>query len=202
MLIGIVGTKQAGKQELAQYLVERHNFREIQIANPDYVTDEASTILHFASISATLDHLMVSSRWTKHYVIQLNGHLETLEELKKRPFFLLVSIQAPITLRFNRYRKASLSPESIVSFEEFARLDDKSLFFKKPNLDVIMHHADLKVVNTFKDFDKFYTYLDGLDIVNEERCRPSWDTYFIKLCDWSARRSNCMILPPCFQLIG
>lgn len=54
--------------------------------------------------------------------------------------------------------------------------------------------ADLNIINNYESKQEFYAYLNRLDITNSERCRPTWDTYFIKLCDWSARRSNCKII--------
>jgi len=63
----------------------------------------------------------------------------------------------------------------------------------RQSLMSIMNHAHLRIQNTFEDLDSFYKLLYQLDITNIERLRPSWDTYFMKLCDLAASRSNCML---------
>jgi dCMP deaminase len=39
--------------------------------------------------------------------------------------------------------------------------------------------ATLQICNGHSTKDGLYTYLDGLDLLNEERLRPGWDTYFM-----------------------
>lgn len=39
--------------------------------------------------------------------------------------------------------------------------------------------ATLHLCNDFNDKEGLYSYLDGMDLLNEERLRPGWDTYFM-----------------------
>lgn len=37
----------------------------------------------------------------------------------------------------------------------------------------------MSIFNDFDSFEQFHSYLEGLHILNEERLRPGWDTYFM-----------------------
>ena len=40
--------------------------------------------------------------------------------------------------------------------------------------------------------DDFQVELDEFDFSNKELVRPQWDTYFMRLAELAAQRSNCM----------
>ena len=42
------------------------------------------------------------------------------------------------------------------------------------------------------EIQDFYTTLDEFKFDNKDLVRPSWDTYFMKLAELAAQRSNCM----------
>lgn len=41
-------------------------------------------------------------------------------------------------------------------------------------------------------YEEFHQTLDGFKFDDKELVRPSWDTYFMKLAELAAQRSNCM----------
>ena len=49
----------------------------------------------------------VTKRWREHFVTVDIWTQEDLEVVAKRPFFLLISVDAPITVRWNRFNKRS-----------------------------------------------------------------------------------------------
>jgi len=49
----------------------------------------------------------VTKRWRDHFVTVDIWTQEDLEVIAKRPFFLLISVDAPITVRWNRFNKRS-----------------------------------------------------------------------------------------------
>ncbi|KAJ1503805.1 Deoxycytidine monophosphate (dCMP) deaminase [Coelomomyces lativittatus] len=55
-----------------------------------------------------------------------------------------------------------------------------------------MIHADMTFINDTLDINLLYSALDKVQFADPERIRPSWDTYFMTLCEWTAHRSNCM----------
>lgn len=70
--------------------------------------------------------------------------------------------------------------------------------------------VNVHVANTFNTFSELHSHLDAIDLLDPERIRPGWDTYFMVICaesDFSgdetnaylqtlaslaSRRSNCM----------
>lgn len=58
--------------------------------------------LFFASFEGLLD--FVTRRWNQQWVIADVWEERLLDALLQRPFFLLVSIDAPVSLRWKRYK--------------------------------------------------------------------------------------------------
>ena len=55
-----------------------------------------------------------------------------------------------------------------------------------------MNHAEVKLINSTSSLEGLYDALDRLNLLEEERLRPSWDQYFMQLASLAAHRSNCM----------
>lgn len=117
MLIGVCGTICSGKHTTAEYLVQHHGFLRLHLPSRPLipsintedekrllpsVTDEKGTRgLTFPDVDGLLD--FVTKRWREHWVLTDIYEEETLELLLRRPFFLLLNVDAPITLRFQRF---------------------------------------------------------------------------------------------------
>ncbi|TPX50583.1 hypothetical protein SeMB42_g02205 [Synchytrium endobioticum] len=52
--------------------------------------------------------------------------------------------------------------------------------------------ADLTILNAFASLPQWHAHLASLALPSPHRLRPSWDEYFMRMCDLAARRSNCM----------
>ncbi|KAF3357816.1 hypothetical protein VdG1_05481 [Verticillium dahliae VDG1] len=132
MLIGICGGICAGKKTVAQYLVDHHGFKHLHLeppsSAPSIVGQDASsdgsevnlpdqlgqhTPSHadrrttpaehiFATAQALLDY--VTSRWQDRWVLTHVHSEAVLDLLSRRPFFLLISVDAPLTLRWRRFQ--------------------------------------------------------------------------------------------------
>ncbi len=69
---------------------------------------------------------------------------------------------------------------------------DASQVTKNPSsLHSIQASAHVHLLNRSSSPEAFIEFLSTVDLVNHERLRPSWDLYFMKLCDLAASRSNC-----------
>ena len=55
-----------------------------------------------------------------------------------------------------------------------------------------MNQAEVKLINPTSSLNELYEALARLNLLDEERLRPSWDQYFMQLASLAARRSNCM----------
>ncbi|KAI8099818.1 cytidine deaminase-like protein [Halteromyces radiatus] len=196
MFIGVIGAQCSGKHTVSNYFVEEHGFSFLYIKP----RQSSQPSLYDNGIQfATLDEMQqyVTERWRDHFItcdIDTHG----IWDLKKRPFFLLVSLNAPI---FMRYQRSMERGDDIQDLETFIKNDDRTLF-KISSMDeeinqgtplqTLMTLSDVTITNAFKDICSLYTSLKQYDLLNMERLRPSWDTYFMHLSDLAARRSNCM----------
>ncbi|EJF66928.1 hypothetical protein DICSQDRAFT_45581 [Dichomitus squalens LYAD-421 SS1] len=52
--------------------------------------------------------------------------------------------------------------------------------------------ATVHVVNAFQSIPSLQDHLEEVNLLDPERLRPGWDTYFMQLASLASRRSNCM----------
>ena len=131
----------------------------------------------------------VTKRWQRNYVLEGIADQIVLEALVKRPFFLLVSIDAPIGLRWRRLQGAKHIEGT---FEEFVSKSDTEMYDSNHGLARLMNQAEVKLINSTSSLEELYAAIDSLDLLDESRLRPSWDQYFMQLASLAAHRSNCM----------
>lgn len=146
-------------------------------------------MLRFRSTDSLLE--FVTKRWRERWV---TTHIESesvLETYMRRPFFLLISVDAPLMVRFQRLRERQ-DPDSKLDVEQFAEESDNQLYDPKRGQITLMSHASVRLINTSPDLAHLYATLGKVDLINPDRLRPSWDTYFMALASLAAQRSNCM----------
>ncbi|CZR60766.1 probable dCMP deaminase [Phialocephala subalpina] len=220
MLIGLCGGICAGKRTVANYLAEHHGFTHLYLrqATPDADALKALTINgHTKQYSETsfedvqsqakeksgqtvfsaADDLLdfVTKRWRERWVTT-DIHTESiLDKLLRRPFFILVSVDAPVSVRWKRYQerlqRTQSSSESL-SLEKFLLKSDEHLYSPDSGLLPLISRATVRLINTSSNLAHLYATLGKLDLTNEDRLRPSWDQYFMQLASLAAQRSNCM----------
>lgn len=128
----------------------------------------------------------------------------------RRPFFLLISVDAPLTVRWLRFQArekhsttaliirasptttASIPSGTITTFESFAVLSDTHLYDPVTGQYPLLSRAAVRLINTSSSRAHLYATLAKLDLLNPDRLRPSWDSYFMALASLAAQRSNCM----------
>lgn len=59
-------------------------------------------------------------------------------------------------------------------------------------LTALRRYVHVSITNDFPSLQQLHAHLDALNLASEERLRPCWDTYFLKLCNLASLRSNCM----------
>lgn len=95
--------------------------------------------------------------------------------------------------RWKRYKGRMLTGEHApTSLEQFVEESDDIVCKKSSQLANIMHRAEMRLVNRASTLQAFHVGLEGLRLADEERLRPSWDLYFMRLASLAAQRSNCM----------
>ncbi|KAI8055803.1 cytidine deaminase-like protein [Syncephalis plumigaleata] len=129
MLLGIVGPSCSGKHALAQLLVENEGFQRLDV-NPleeHVIYDDANNsddndnndAIVFPNDKSLIAY--VTTRWQKRYVTCDIHTIDTIKQYRHRPFFLLLSIDAPILVRYARYQART---NTTVSLEFFLNNDD------------------------------------------------------------------------------
>ncbi|KAJ6604823.1 cytidine deaminase-like protein [Mycena vulgaris] len=142
----------------------------------------------FSSPSSLLDY--VTRNWRLDFVTVDLYTRDVVETFVKRPFFLLLSIDAPLLDRFHR---SNDSPHS-VSLEEFVREDDSIVFGvgEASSLHNLSDLVNIHVSNTFPNVSMLHSHLDDLNLLDPGHFRPHWDAYFMTLASLASKRSNCM----------
>ena len=143
----------------------------------------------------TPDELLefVTKRWRSRFVITDIPTEAVLDVFVRRPFFLLLSVDAPLTVRWRRYReRAKVSGRPDITLEDFVAESDTHLYDPDQGLSPLISRAAVRLLNTSASLAHLYATLGKLDIPNPDRLRPSWDNYFMALASLAAQRSNCM----------
>ncbi|KAK9456620.1 cytidine deaminase-like protein [Dipodascopsis uninucleata] len=144
--------------------------------------DSADDMLNFVTV-----------RWQEKFVTTDILNTKVYDKFSTRPFFLLVAIQAPITIRYERYKsKAMCENNEIMSLEAFVKKYDNDMYTGSSLLSSLLFKARLQIVNAVQSIELLYVKLSNLNLCDESRLRPSWDSYFMELASLAARRSNCM----------
>jgi dCMP deaminase len=92
----------------------------------------------------------------------------------------------------------------------FQLSDSPTIGHRHSSLHSLRDLVNVHIVNSFSSLSALHVYLDSLDLLNSERLRPSWDTYFMvfrllvslsllcssptaqTMASLASRRSNCM----------
>ncbi|KAI9875716.1 MAG: Deoxycytidine monophosphate (dCMP) deaminase [Pleopsidium flavum] len=210
MLLGLCGGICAGKHSVADYLVSRHGFQKLYLARtvstplveklatqariPEHDQVDGDRVAEH-QIFSTVDSLVdfVTTRWSERWVTTDIWDECVLETLQRRPFFILVSVDAPVSIRWKRFtERCELYYQTPPSLEDFVLRNDDHLYHQKFGLARLIDRAQVRLVNPTSSLWQLRDALSELDLTNEQRLRPSWDQYFMQLASLAAQRSNCM----------
>jgi dCMP deaminase len=145
----------------------------------------------------TADDLLdfVTKQWRERWVTTDIHTEEILDKLLRRPFFILISVDAPVSVRWRRFQarlQKSHATSQSLTLEEFLLKSDEHLYSPDTGLLPLISRATVRLLNTSSDLAHLYATLGKLDLTNEDRLRPSWDQYFMQLASLAAQRCNCM----------
>lgn len=88
-----------------------------------------------------------------------------------------------------RHRRRGTEPPGL---EEFVIRDDTQFYHYQDALSGIVNKAKVHLLNATPAISDLHTSLRDLDLIDDRRLRPNWDTYFMQLASLAAQRSNCM----------
>lgn len=143
----------------------------------------------------------VTKRWRERWVTTDIHDESILDVFIRRPFFILISVDAPVTVRWRRFQKrqreflaqdGTAKIHDPVSLEDFVTKSDNHLYDPHSGLQPLISRATVRLLNTSTSLAHLYATLGKLNLANPDRLRPSWDIYFMSLASLAAQRSNCM----------
>jgi len=90
-----------------------------------------------------------------------------------------------------KYKKEKLTLEEFVDTDDKIKFNSEefSLFITSEEKQ---HHIKRRFHNKTDDIVEFYDQLKNFSFRDPQLVRPSWDTYFMRLAEIAASRSNCM----------
>lgn len=195
--MGVCGGICAGKSTVAQYLADHHGFIPLYLRNSTDggIQEAAEEGKHtFSDVSALVR--FVTTRWQERWVTIDIDNEAVLDVLERRPFFILISVDAPVHVRWRRFQQrlsnSKASGSEGLSLEDFLLRSDEHLYHPITGLLPLISRATIGLLNTSSDLAHLYATLGKLDLTNEDRLRPNWDQYFMQLAALAAQRSNCM----------
>ncbi|KAF1983604.1 hypothetical protein K402DRAFT_338280 [Aulographum hederae CBS 113979] len=208
MLIGICGGICAGKSSVAAHLIEEHSFRRLfllarnntipsveQSASGEEVPEDQhrhhEKELSFQSADQLLD--FVTLRWRERWVTTDIWDETVLDVLARRPCFLLLSVDAPVSVRWGRFKqRCTLHELEAPDLDQFVLRNDVHLYAPRSGLAPLLSRAQVRLLNPGNSIDAMNLALKALNLHDESRLRPTWDQYFMRLASLAAERSNCM----------
>ncbi|KAF8987287.1 Deoxycytidine monophosphate (dCMP) deaminase [Haplosporangium bisporale] len=137
MFIGIVGPACSGKHEVANLLTNHYGFVQLGLKRD---SSEGTTRARSRSIATTglphkdfdtveqmLDY--VTLHWMDHFVTCDVRTVQGISILRKRPFFLLLSVESPMMMRYRRcVDRWDLLEATFPTLEEFVESTDQDLY--------------------------------------------------------------------------
>ncbi|GLB35888.1 putative cytidine and deoxycytidylate deaminase zinc-binding region [Lyophyllum shimeji] len=153
--------------------------------------------LNFSTAAALLRYVTVN--WRQNFVTTDLCTRTLVGLFVRRPFFMLLSVEAPLTTRFLRSGEKSL--EKFVQEDDRAtfgvEISDSTIISDSPQQDpsCLLNLRDMvnaHVINSFTTLRGLHEHLASLDLMNPEHLRPGWDAYFMTLASLASQRSNCM----------
>ncbi len=96
----------AGKHSIANYMVKEHGFRLLTLLTTTVPKTKATSDLEaedstFVNIQSLID--FVTRRWQERWVTTDIEDEVSLDSLLRRPFFILVGVDAPVSVRWRRF---------------------------------------------------------------------------------------------------
>ncbi|HXE30912.1 MAG TPA: deaminase [Terriglobales bacterium] len=211
MVIGLTGTNGSGKTTLAEHL-KSAGFAYLSLS------DELRAELKVKGLEPTREHLIECGNGLRrqfgrdvlavrtrariaderNYVVDSIRHPDEVRALRQLPGFLLLHVEAPIEVRYERAR-ARGDARTPASFEQFVELEQREMAGVDPeaqNLPGCAALADAVLVNngtvselTARAEEVIRGWLESQAGTDG---RPGWDEYFMRIARIVALRSNCL----------
>ncbi|CAG9324702.1 DCD1_1 [Blepharisma stoltei] len=198
IILGITGTLCSGKRTAAEYLQMCYGFKLLDLESDrwdklaNHSKDDYDSEEIYREANAKFALKTTDENIAVNYVVYPITLPEELNIFRAKTNFILLGIDAPALKRFGFYNVKYIKRKSPLA--AFLEVDDKISYGLNGYPAYVyecLYSAD-KIILNRGDKDELYNEIRALDILNPEHLRPSWDTYFMRLAEMAATRTNCM----------
>jgi dCMP deaminase len=186
MIIGLTGSYCSGKDTVADYISQKHGYKHFSLS------DIIREIMKEAGVELTRENLITFGTKLREengngvltkkvlekakdegkYCITSIRHSEEVNELRKRKDFVLINVDAPQGVRFERMqkRKRSGDPQTLEKFIELEKKESQTSGSGQ-QLRKTANMADITFINDSNDMTTLKVTVDNLleDLENERR---------------------------------
>ncbi|MDR2351200.1 MAG: AAA family ATPase [Endomicrobium sp.] len=186
MIIGLTGSYCSGKDTVADYISQRHGYKHFSLS------DVIREMMKEAGLDSTRENLITfgtklreekgngvlvkkvleKAKDAGEYCITSIRHSEEVNELRKRKDFVLINIDAPQDVRFERMKKRKKHGDP-QTWEKFIELEKKEsqTSGSGQQLRKTANMADVTFINDSNDMEILKAAMDNLveDLKNERR---------------------------------
>lgn len=207
MIIGLTGKNGSGKGEVAEFLKKcGYAYHSL--------SDEIRVAMKAQSVDITRENMIVFANKMrsekgpsyfaekvlskldpdKNYIVDSIRNPFEVESLRKRDDFFLVCVDAESQIRFERLKSRNRESDP-TTYEHFIKVEAKEAGSNDPStqqLNRTIELADAQVENntTVEELHEQVRHVLRALAMNAKR--PDWDTYFMKISQVVALRSNCI----------
>lgn len=207
MIIGLTGKNAAGKGEVAEFLKDK-SFYYYSLS--DAIRDE----LDIKKVPITRDTLIATgnelretfgadilARRTlekldpnRNYIVDSIRNPVEVDALRKSGRFVLLNIDAPADIRFERIkaRKRENDPQTLEEFQDKERAEGRNMAVHKQSIEDCQALADYTIINDGSLEELHARVAEIVKGVLGTAPRPGWDDYFMSIAQVVASRSNCV----------
>jgi dCMP deaminase len=207
MIIGLTGKNAAGKGEVAAFLKDKSFYYH---SLSDVIREE----LDQRRVPVTRDNLIAAGNElrqkfgadvlarrilpkldpNRNYVIDSIRNPAEVKALRDTGRFLLLNIDAPADVRFERIRKRKREkdPQNLEEFQQKEELERKSSVEHMQSIEDCQALADFTIINdsSLENLQRSVTEIVSRAL--NRSSRPGWDEYFMAIAQVVASRSNCV----------
>jgi dCMP deaminase len=207
MIIGLTGKNASGKGEAAAFLKDK-SFYYYSLS--DVIREE----LERRKVAVTRDSLIATGNElreklgsdvlakrilekldpNRNYVVDSIRNPSEIEALRKAGNFLLLNIDAPEKVRFERIkaRARENDPQTLDEFHKKEQAESKNLSKSKQSIEDCQALSDFTILNdgTLEDLHNRLSEMVSRSMGKFKR--PDWDEYFMSIAQVVASRSNCI----------
>ncbi|KKQ17642.1 MAG: CMP/dCMP deaminase zinc-binding protein [Berkelbacteria bacterium GW2011_GWA1_36_9] len=210
MILGVTGSYASGKDTVAEILKSKgfvhfslsDVLREELAKNKKEITREnlinlGNDLRKKYGPSILAEKLIKKLEENKNYIISSIRNPKEIGPFLAKGNFHLIFIDSLARVRYRRMIKRNRNEKDAVSFREFMKNEsfENSKDETKQQLNECKKIAKIKILNnsTLKRLNqKVSRMLIDLEKKNiKEHIRPSWDEYFLNLCDVIGSRGTC-----------